>query len=262
MSCHRDKTIVAKSDRCKRIVLLGMPNTGKSTFFNRLTGSAATVGNWPGMTVDLLQAQINIDGKPTELVDLPGIYDLNGFSDDEKVVQDFLEKFPLDLVIVVVNASQIDRQICLPLQIKALGLPAVLVLNMADEAEKYGVQINAQELSKRLDMPTVLISAKYGQGYARAYEEIFYALNEQRQSYQLHDLHSYLKQYGDVTPEQMNSTLAGVVTIPTQLKTNLTTKLDRILLDPLWGIPLFFLGMFVIFFIIWNIGLPAQGLMG
>lgn len=141
MSCHRDKTIVAKSDRCKRIVLLGMPNTGKSTFFNRLTGSAATVGNWPGMTVDLLQAQINIDGKPTELVDLPGIYDLNGFSDDEKVVQDFLEKFPLDLVIVVVNASQIDRQICLPLQIKALGLPAVLVLNMADEAENMGYKL-------------------------------------------------------------------------------------------------------------------------
>ena len=262
MSCHSGKTIVTKSDRCKRIVLLGMPNTGKSTFFNRITGSAASVGNWPGMTVDLLQAQVNIDDKTTELVDLPGIYDLNGFSDDEKVVRDFLEKFTFDLVIVVVNASQIDRQICLPLQIKALGLPAVLILNMADEAEQYGVQINSEELGKRLDMPAVLISAKYGQGYAHAYEEIFSALNEQQQSYQINNLQDYVAQSGDVTPQQIDSVLAGVVTMPPKMKTNLTTKLDRILLDPVWGIPLFFLGMFLIFSIIWNIGLPAQGLMG
>ena len=89
MSCHSGKTRILKCDRAARIVLLGMPNTGKSTFFNRVTGSAAAVGNWPGMTVSFLQAKVEIDGKLTELVDLPGIYDLNGFSDDEKVVRDF-----------------------------------------------------------------------------------------------------------------------------------------------------------------------------
>jgi ferrous iron transport protein B len=90
MNCHSGTKTVFQSDRLKRIVLVGMPNTGKSTFFNRLTGSAAAVGNWPGMTVSFLQAKVKIDGKLTELVDLPGIYDLNGFSDDEKVVRDFL----------------------------------------------------------------------------------------------------------------------------------------------------------------------------
>jgi ferrous iron transport protein B len=118
MNCHSGMTKAVKRDRLPRIVLLGMPNTGKSTFFNRITGSAAAVGNWPGMTVSFLQAQVKIDGKLTELVDLPGIYDLNGFSDDEKVVRHFLENFPIDLVVVIINA----------LQIKALGLPAVVIL--------------------------------------------------------------------------------------------------------------------------------------
>ncbi len=262
MSCHSGKTIASKRDLVKRIVLVGMPNTGKSTFFNRITGSAAAVGNWPGMTVNFLQAQIKIDGKLTELVDLPGIYNLNGFSDDEKIVRDFLEKFPFDLVVVVVNASQIDRQICLPLQIKALGLPAVVILNMADEAEQYGVEINAEELSKRLGMPTLLISAKYDKGYNSVDREISHALNQQQQSYQIKDLQGCLANCADTTPQEMNSVLADVVTMPNQVKTNLTTRLDRILLNPVLGLPLFFLGMFIVFSIIWNIGLPAQGLMG
>ena len=262
MNCHSGTTTVSKRDRLKRIVLVGMPNTGKSTFFNRLTGSAAAVGNWPGMTVSFLQAQLKIDGKLTELVDLPGIYDLNGFSDDEKVVRDFLESFPLDLVIVVLNASQIDRQICLALQIKALGLPTVVILNMADEAEQYGVTINTDELAKRLRMPTVLISAKYGRGYSRAYRKIASAIREQQQSYQITDLQACLANYADITPQKMKSVLAGVVTMPQQVTNNLTTRLDRILLDPVLGLPLFFLGMFIVFSIIWNFGLPAQGLMG
>jgi ferrous iron transport protein B len=262
MTCHSSNPKVSKSDRLKRIVLVGMPNTGKSTFFNRLTGAAAAVGNWPGMTVSFLQAQIKIDGQLTELVDLPGIYDLNGFSDDEQVVRDFLEKFPLDLVIVVLNASQIDRQISLALQIRALGLPGVIILNMADEAEKYGVVINTDELSQRLGAPVVLISAKYGKGYNHAYQEIACGLREQQQSYQIDNLEACLVDCGNVTPEQMQSTLAGAVTIPQNIKTNLTTRLDRLLLDPILGLPLFFLGMFIVFWIIWNVGLPAQGLTG
>jgi ferrous iron transport protein B len=262
MTCHSSNPTVLKSDRLKRIVLVGMPNTGKSTFFNRLTGAAAAVGNWPGMTVSFLQAQIKIDDQLTELVDLPGIYDLKGFSDDEQVVRDFLEKFPLDLAIVVLNASQIDRQISLALQIRALGLPGVIILNMVDEAEKYGVVINTNELSQRLGAPVVLISAKYGEGYDQAYKAIANSLREQQQSYQIANLEACLVDGGNVTPEQMRSTLAGAVTIPQNIKTNLTTRLDRLLLDPILGLPLFFMGMFIVFWIIWNVGLPAQGLTG
>ncbi|NEN98216.1 MAG: ferrous iron transporter B, partial [Moorea sp. SIO3I7] len=100
-SCHNTSTAVIEDSKgVKRVALLGMPNTGKSTFFNRITGTNAHVGNWPGITVDLLQANVQLNGEPTEFVDLPGIYDLKGFSDDEKIVQTFLENFAVDLFII------------------------------------------------------------------------------------------------------------------------------------------------------------------
>jgi len=103
-----------------------MPNTGKSTLFNRLTGSHAHIGNWPGLTVDLLQAELHLSGHQLQLIDLPGIYDLRGHTDDEAVVRRFLEQNPVDLLLVVLNASQLDRQLRLALQVQRLGLPAVV----------------------------------------------------------------------------------------------------------------------------------------
>lgn len=104
----------------KRIALLGMPNTGKSTLFNRLSGASAKVGNWPGITVNLMSAKILLGGHIAELVDLPGIYDLHGFSDDEHVVRHFLSNHPIDLLMVVANSTQIDRQLSLVLQLRQL----------------------------------------------------------------------------------------------------------------------------------------------
>ena len=96
----------------KRIALLGMPNTGKSTLFNRISGASARVGNWPGITVDLMSAKILLGGHIVELVDLPGIYDLHGFSDDEQVVRHFIEQNEIDLVMLTLNTSQIGRASC------------------------------------------------------------------------------------------------------------------------------------------------------
>ena len=113
----------------KRVALLGMPNTGKSTLFNRLTGSHARVGNWPGVTVDLATARVLVGAHMVELVDLPGLYDLHGFSDDEMVVRHFLEAARVDAVAVVLNSSQVDRQLALALQVKALELPTLVLLH-------------------------------------------------------------------------------------------------------------------------------------
>src|SRR4051812_7868466 len=130
----------------KRIALIGMPNTGKSTFFNRVTGASSRVGNWPGITVDLLTAKILLGGDMVEIVDLPGIYDVHGFSDDERVVRRLLETAPIDLVAIVLNAVQIDRQLALAVQVARLGLPAVLLLNMADEAKHFGIRIDTRAM--------------------------------------------------------------------------------------------------------------------
>ena len=90
--------IFSQENKKKRISFIGQPNTGKSTFFNRITNAGAGVANWPGLTVELLQAEIQLDNQLIEFVDLPGIYDLDGFTEDEKVVQKFLENYSIDLV--------------------------------------------------------------------------------------------------------------------------------------------------------------------
>src|SRR5512143_343439 len=149
----------------KRIALLGMPNTGKSTFFNRLTGSVARVGNWPGITVELLDARILLGTEMGEEVDLPGIYNLHGYSEDEQVVRHFLEHNPVNLLAVVANAAQLDRQLSLVLQLKELGLPMVLMLNMMDEAKRLGIEVEQEKLEKALGVPVIPLSAKHGQGF-------------------------------------------------------------------------------------------------
>ncbi|NDP43671.1 MAG: ferrous iron transporter B, partial [Aromatoleum sp.] len=152
----------------KRIALVGMPNTGKSTFFNRVTGASARVGNWPGITVDLYASKLLLGGDMVEIVDLPGIYDLHGFSDDERIVRHFLEDATVDLVAVVVNAAQVDRQLGLALQLGQLGLPTAVLLNMADEAKQLGIRIDTATLSRELGMSAALLSAKHGHGMPEA----------------------------------------------------------------------------------------------
>lgn len=134
----------------KRIALLGMPNTGKSTFFKRITGASARVGNWLGVTVDLMGAKVLIGAEMVEIVDLPGIYDMHGFSDDEQVVRHFLENNVVDLVLIILNTCQLDRQLSLALQLKQMSLPALLLLNMADEAKRCAIakQCNLKNYTK------------------------------------------------------------------------------------------------------------------
>ncbi|MGA0199359.1 MAG: ferrous iron transport protein B [Prochlorotrichaceae cyanobacterium] len=257
MLCHPENSEINTENRLKRVALLVMPNTGKSTFFNRITGASAFVGNWPGITVSFLQAEVKINGESTEFVDLPGIYDLNGFSDDEQVVRQFLEQFPISLAVLVLNASQLDRQIRLPLQLKALGIPSVVVLNMADEAERFGVRIVPDELACRLAMPVSLMSAKYGRGYFRAYQMISHALeNAVPPALGLGTI-----VLPDIEADTIEPLLQGAVSMPSQTAITITQHLDAVLLHPIWGLPLFFAGMFAVFWLIWQVGLPSQDLM-
>ncbi len=245
----------------KQIAVLGMPNTGKSTFFNRLTGADASIGNWPGITVDLMIAKVQLGSEEAEIVDLPGIYDLRGFSEDEEVVRRFLINTPLHLILIIINASQIERQISIALQIKQLGIPAVLLLNMADEAPQFGVDIDAEKVSKHLEMPVVPISAKYGHGYERAYETISDTLSRQEQAVAAESFEESMSCDATIASE-MGNLLQDSVNTPKQVKDNLTTKLDRVLLHPVLGLPIFFAVMFFMFQLIYAIGTPLQDFMG
>ena len=246
------------------IAVLGMPNTGKSTLFNRLTGHHAHIGNWPGLTVDLLQADLQLSGRSVQLVDLPGIYDLRGHTDDEAVVRRFLEQTPVDLVLVVLNASQLDRQLRLALQVQQLGLPAVLALNMADEAARFGVSIQAESLSAALNQPVLPLSAKYRQGL----ETLQHTLLAQLEARADHPT---------AIPEQLEERLAAMdadldgamaelvercVTLPARWRDSRSRRLDAVLLHPLLGLPLFFLAMALMFQGIYAIGVPVQEALG
>ncbi len=239
----------------KRVALLGMPNTGKSTFFNRITGASARVGNWPGMTVELMTAKLLIGSSMVEFIDLPGIYDLPGLSEDEKVVERFLETMPLDLLIVVVNTTQIERQLGLLLQLRQLQLPTLVVLNMADEAQQFGVKVDIERLSKSLGMSMVSISAKYGQGYPAFYQEIQKLLADSTAS-TVQDLPHFLS-HEELAP-QVDALVKQSVEVPLQLSPTLTHKLDHIFLHRWLGLPIFFFIMYLLFQGIFLLGTPLQ----
>ena len=247
------------------IALLGMPNTGKSTLFNRLTGSHAQIGNWPGLTVDLMQARLELNDQSLQLVDLPGIYDLRGLSDDEAVVRRFLESTPVDLVLVVLNASQLDRQLRLALQVRQLELPAVLVLNMADEANRFGVHIDAAALARELALPVVLMSAKYGRGLAAVQQALAQRIRAgvteagvTEAGQIVADLEAKLAALeAELSPRQ-EALLQAAVQLPAQWRDRWTRRLDAVLLHPLLGLPLFFGAMALMFQLIYAIGVPIQ----
>jgi ferrous iron transport protein B len=238
-----------------------MPNTGKSTFFNRFTGSHAHIGNWPGITVDLMMAEVKLGDEFAEVIDLPGIYDLRGFSEDEAVVRCFLEKTPLNLILIILNTTQIDRQMILPLQVKQLGLPAVLLLNMADEANRFGVKVQSELLAQRLGIPVLPISAKYGMGYQKAIATITESLQQHQDLVQVEGLDKNLLNDRQLAND-LKEILDGAVQMPLRLADQWTRRLDRILLHPLLGLPIFFGAMYLIFQAIYAIGTPLQKLLG
>lgn len=255
--CHGSAAVDLAAEH-RRIAVLGMPNTGKSTLFSQLTGSHAQIGNWPGLTVDLLQAELELDGQASQLVDLPGIYDLRGHSEDEAVVRRFLETTPLALVLVILNASQLDRQLRLALQVRQLGLPALVLLNMADEARRFGVRIEREVLEQGLAMPVQLVSAKHRQGLRETRQAMAGLLAAPPTPWRPRSLEPALAAGDAELEEAQRSLVAAAVTLPEQWRDQLTRRLDRWLLHPLLGLPLFFAAMALMFQAIYAVGVPLQ----
>ncbi len=239
----------------KRIALVGMPNTGKSTLFNRLTGAGAKVGNWPGLTVELLSARVLLGDSMVELVDLPGLHNLHGFSEDERVARHFVETQALNGILVVLNTTQLERQLALVLQLKALGLPMLLALNMADEARTRGIQVRTEQLEARLGMPVRLISAKHGQGVPELKDALAGWLRRHPRT--THASATALTE-DDVIEATLDDILADSLHIPACLTPTRTDQVDRLLLHPWLGIPLFLLIMLVVFQAVYSVGAPLQ----
>lgn len=148
-----------------KVALAGNPNSGKSTIFNALTGSRQHVGNWPGKTVEHKFGQFSHDGFNIEVTDLPGSYSLTAFSEEEIIARDFILEGQADVVVAIVDASNLERNLYLVTQILESQARMILVLNMRDKADRLGYEIDIQALCDLLvGIPVVSMVAIRGEG--------------------------------------------------------------------------------------------------
>lgn len=139
----------------KTIALLGQPNSGKSTVFNGLTGAHQHVGNWPGKTVERMEGSFHYQDTEYHIIDLPGSYSLSAGSNEEQITADFIRSGKADLIAILVDSSQLDRSLYMYVDYIGTNTPVILILNLMDVAEKKGIQIDTQELSRRMGIPVV-----------------------------------------------------------------------------------------------------------
>jgi ferrous iron transport protein B len=168
-----------------RVALAGNPNAGKTTLFNALTGAHQHVGNWPGKTVERKTGHFRYQDYEIELVDLPGTYSLSAYSPEEVIARNFIINESPDVVVIVVDAANLERNLYLAVQVLELEVPAVIVLNMLDMAQARGFQIDIQRLSQELHAPVMTAVARKGQGLAELKEMIIAVAQEKAANYEL-----------------------------------------------------------------------------
>jgi ferrous iron transport protein B len=161
--------------------LAGNPNAGKTTLFNELTGSRQHVGNYPGVTVEKKEGTYVRDGFRLHIVDLPGTYSLTAYSLEEVVARDFLVNQKPEVVINIVDASNLDRNLYLAVQFLEMGIPICIALNMMDVAKKRGIKIHATKLSSLLGVPVIPTIARLGKGKKELMDNAFQIINEKPQ---------------------------------------------------------------------------------
>ena len=160
-----------------KIALVGQPNCGKSTIFNSVAGYRTATGNFPGTTVQLAWSRVRLDHQIAELVDLPGIYSLTSTNPAESASKKFLLSENPSLIINVLDASLLSRSLELTLELRELGIPMVVCLNMADEAQRRGTKISTRQLAALLGLPVVEAVAYRGVGVRELFREGIRQLN-------------------------------------------------------------------------------------
>ena len=232
------------------VALVGNPNAGKSALFNALTGARQKVGNYPGVTVERHSGRLTLDdGRPVELVDLPGAYSLEPSSPDERVTRDVVtgaqagERLP-DALIVVVDAANLDNHLRFTLQLIALGLPIVVALNMIDLAERDGLTLDADVLERELGVSVVPTVAVRKRGIAVLQERLARVLTDFPQTLRPSDgsVHEDI-----VTLQRRARVIAKTATIAESPVRRWTHAFDAVALHPLFGPVLLITVLFVMF---------------
>lgn len=171
------------------VALVGNPNSGKTTVFNNLTGAHQSVGNWPGVTVEKKEGKININGEVLRIIDLPGTYNLGNYSEDERIARDFILFEKPEIIINIVDATNLERNLYLTFQLLEMGARVVLALNMSDELKIKQMNIDSEKLALLIGKPVVPTVAIHGEGLNELLQEV---LRESKKK----DLRSFAVDYG------------------------------------------------------------------
>lgn len=236
------------------VALLGNPNVGKTTLYNALTGSNQYVGNWPGVTVDKKEGFISDNVK---IVDLPGIYAMDTFSNEEKVSKKFLQDGDVDLILNIVDASNLNRNLYLTTQLKKFNKPIILALNMIDVSDKKGIVIDYERLSKELNVEVIPIVAGQNKGIDTIEERLKKGNFCASLDADKYNFSSEKEAY-----EFIEDLLKICVTTQAKNEPTITEKIDKWVLHPVFAYPIFILLMALMFELTFSwIGQPISDLL-
>jgi len=236
-----------------RIALVGNPNSGKTALFNQLTGSRQKVANYPGVTVEKKSGLLRVAGDQYEILDLPGAYSFDTRSPDELVTRDVClglvkgEKRP-DLIVCVVDSTNLRLHLRFALEVRALGIPMVLALNMADSAKRRGITINSEALSEGLGVPVIETVAVKREGARSLIDYIQRGIFREHLKVEDIDFHAEAKRL-----------ISEAVYVPSKTAT-LDDALDRVLLHPVAGLGILTLTMFFMFQAVFSWAAPFMDL--
>ncbi len=251
------------------MALAGNPNSGKTTLFNALTGARQYVGNWPGVTVEKKEGKMKFQDKNLILVDLPGTYSLSPYSMEEIIARNFVINEKPDVVVNIVDASNIERNLFLTMQLLELGRPTVIALNMMDVANAKGYDIDIDKLSNELGVPVIPIVASKSHGISDLIEKAIVesAINNQPMPEKMRVfLDKMNEKIADITdPEIIDETktdytyeyIEGImktaVKKPSTNKITVSDKVDDFLTNKYLGLPIFALVMFFTFYFTYDL---------
>ena len=242
-----------------RIALVGNPNTGKTTLFNRLTGLRARTANYPGITVDLRTGSVLLDGGPVDVIDLPGTYSLEATSPEEHVAESILRgnhplEPPPEVVVLVIDATNLERNLFLASEIIDLRRPTVAVLNLFDAATAADIHIQVAQLSKELQCPVIPVSSKHGTGFDELKQTLDGLVNNA--------VPVLSANHSSCTTDCTGCTFAArydwaekVSTATVRMPVNLgrrTAAIDRVVTNPVIGTGIFLTVMLAVFYLIFS----------
>lgn len=237
--------MVSEGKKEIHVAFVGNPNCGKTTLFNALTGSNIKVGNWPGVTMERVEGEVEVDGWNIHLADLPGTYSLESYTTEEQITRSSLENDQLDLIVNVVDATALERHLYLTLQLLQLGKPLVVVLNMVDMVQKQHILLDITKLSEQLgNIPVIAVSATKKYGFSDLFDTITKTAGIKLQ------IDSRKR---EVSYDQVNRILDHCFEKPFN-QNNLTDRVDRFLTHPVFGIPAFLLIMVGVFWMTFAVG--------